>query len=40
MVLLAGTAANWVPELEITNTKLYVPFATLSTQDNIKLKTN
>ena len=37
--LVAGTAASWVPELEITNTKLYVPVVTLSTQDNIKLKT-
>ena len=36
-ILLAGTAANKNPEFEITDTKLYVPVVTLSTQDNIKL---
>ena len=35
--LLAGTAANQVPEFKITNTKGYVPFLTLSNQDNVKL---
>ena len=32
-----GTAANQVPQFEITNAKLYVPVVTLSTQDNIEL---
>ena len=36
-ILVAGTAANQVPDFKITDTKLYVPIATLSTQDNIKL---
>ena len=36
-LLLAGTAANQVPEFKITNTKAFVPFLTLSTQDNVKL---
>ena len=35
--LVAGTAANQVPEFKITDTKLYVPVVTLSTQDNVKL---
>ena len=35
--LVAGTAANQVPEFKITNTKLYVPVVTLSTEDNVKL---
>ena len=35
--LLAGTAANQVPVFKITDTKFYVPFVTLSAQDNIKL---
>ena len=34
---MAGTAANQNPEFQITDTKLYVPVPTLSTQDNIKL---
>ena len=37
IILEAGTAANQVPKFRITNTKLYVPVATLSTQENIKL---
>ena len=36
-ILVAGTAANQNPKFEITNTKLYVPVTTSSTQDNIKL---
>ena len=36
-ILVAGTAANQNPKFKITNTKLYVPIVTLSTQDNIKL---
>ena len=36
-VLVAGPAANQEPEFKITDTKLYVPVVTLSTQDNIKL---
>ena len=35
--LLAGTAASQVSEFKITNTKGYVPFVTLSNQDNVKL---
>ena len=35
-ILVAGTAANQVPEFKITDTKLYVPVITLSTQDNVK----
>ena len=35
--LVAGTAANRVPEIKINDTKNYVPVVTLSTQDNIKL---
>ena len=35
--LVAGNAANQVPEIEITDTKVYVPVVPLSTQDNIKL---
>ena len=31
------TAANHVPELKITDTKLYVPLITLSSQDNATL---
>ena len=34
--LVAGTAANQVLEFKITNTNLYVPGITLSTQDNLK----
>ena len=36
-ILVAGTAANQKPEFKITDTKLYVPVVTLSTQDNVKL---
>ena len=35
--LVAGTAANQVLTFTITDTKLYVPVVTLSTQDNAKL---
>ena len=35
--LVAGTAANHKPKFQITDTELYVPVVTLSTQDNIKL---
>ena len=35
--LVAGTAANQEPTFTITDTKLYVPVVTLSTQDNVKL---
>ena len=37
-ILVAGTAVNRNPEFKITDTKLYVPLATLSTQDNTKLR--
>ena len=36
-ILVAGTAANQVLKFRITNTKLYVPVVTLSTQDRMKL---
>ena len=36
-ILVAGTAANQNPKFKITNTKLYVPLVTLSTQENLKL---
>ena len=36
-VLVPGTAANQNREVKRTDTKLYVPVVTLSTQDNIKL---
>ena len=36
-LLEAGTAANQVPEIKITDTKLYVSAITLSTQDDLKL---
>ena len=36
-ILAAGTAANQITKFRITDTKLYVPIVTLSTQDNIKL---
>ena len=36
-ILVAGTAANQVQKFTITDTKLYVPAVTLSTQDNMKL---
>ena len=35
-ILVAGTAANQNREFKITDTKVYVPVLTLSTQDNIK----
>ena len=35
--LVAGTAANQVLQFKITDTKLYIPIITLSTQDNVKL---
>ena len=35
-ILLAGTASSQNPEFKITDTKLYVPVVTLSTQENIK----
>ena len=35
--IIAGTAANQVPTFAITDTKLYVLVAALSTQDNPKL---
>ena len=36
-ILVAGTAANHVPEYKTTDTKLYVPVVALSTQYNVKL---
>ena len=36
-ILVSGTAANQVLKFRITNTKLYVPVVTLSTQDRMKL---
>ena len=36
-ILVAGTAANQNPEFKITDTKLYVTVASLSTQDITKL---
>ena len=36
-IIVAGTAANQNPYFQKTDTKLYVPVVTLSTQDNIKL---
>ena len=36
-ILAAGTAANQVPKIIITCTKLYVFVVTLAIQDNIKL---
>ena len=38
--LVAGTAANQVLEIKITDTKFYVPIVTLWTRDNIKLVNN
>ena len=37
ILLVAGTAANQVPESQITDTKLYVQVVTLSTRDNVDL---
>ena len=36
-ILVVGTAANQEPEFRITDTKLYVPVVTLSTQGNTKV---
>ena len=36
-IWIAGTAPNEVPEFKMTDTKLYVPDVTLSTQDDVKL---
>ena len=36
-ILVAAAAANQARKLRITNTKLYVPAVTISTQENIKL---
>ena len=36
-ILVAGAAVNQARKLRITNTKLYVPAVTISTQENIKL---
>ena len=36
-ILVAGTAANQNPKFKRTDTKLYVPLVTLSTQENLKL---
>ena len=36
-ILVAGTVTNQNPESKITDTKLYVPVLTLSTQEIIKL---
>ena len=35
-ILVAGTVTNQVADFKITDTKLYIPDVTLSTQDNIK----
>ena len=36
-ILNRGTAANQIPKFTKTESKFYVPFVTLSTQDNAKL---
>ena len=36
-ILISGCIDNQVPKFEITDTKLYVPVVTLSTQENVKL---
>ena len=36
-ILAASTVANQVPKFKKTNTNLYVPVVTLSTQENVKL---
>ena len=36
-IIVPGNVANQVPKFRITDTKLYVPVVTLSTQDNTKL---
>ena len=37
MFIVAAAAENQVPTFKITDTKLYVPVVTLSTQDSAKL---
>ena len=37
LYLVAGTTADQNPEPRVTDTKVYVPVVTLSTQDNVKL---
>ena len=36
-LIVAGTAANQIPEVKVTDAKLYVPMITSSAQDNIRL---
>ena len=36
-IIVAGTANNQNPLIQINDTKLYVPVVTLSAQENIKL---
>ena len=36
-IILAGTTNNQNPTFQTNDTKLYIPFVTLSTQENIKL---
>ena len=36
-IIVAGFSNNQNPSFQITDNKLYVPFETLSTQENIKL---
>ena len=36
-LIVAGTAANQIPEVKVTDAKLYVPMITSSAQDNIYL---
>ena len=36
-ILISGSTDNQVPKFAITDTKLYVPVVTLSTQGNVKL---
>ena len=37
MKIVAGTAANQIPEVKVTDAKLYVPMITSSAQDDIRL---
>ena len=37
LFLVAGTAANQEPTFTTSDTKLFIPVVTLSTQDNVKL---
>ena len=39
-ILVASTDANQEPKFEITDTKPYIPFVTLSTQDNVNYLNN